>query len=42
MKGYDGDPLRCLRPEEASEMLKEVHVGECGEHQGRKKLYRCI
>jgi len=31
-----------LGPEEAGEMLKEVHVGECGEHQGKKKLYRCI
>ena len=24
-KGYDGDPLRCLGPEEAKEMIKEVH-----------------
>ena len=31
-KGYDGDPLRCLGPEEAREMIKEVHSGECGEH----------
>ena len=31
-KGYDGDPLRCLGSEEASEMIKEVHAGECGEH----------
>ena len=29
---YDGDPLRCLDPEEAKEMIKEVHYGECGEH----------
>ena len=41
-KGYDGDPLRCLGPEEAREMIKEVHVGECGEHQGKKRLYRCL
>ena len=41
-KGYDGDPLRCLGPEEAKEMIKEVHFGECGEHQGKKKLYRCL
>ena len=32
-KGYDGDPLRCLGPEEAKDMIKEVHSGECGEHQ---------
>ena len=24
-KGYDGDPLRCLGPEEARKMIKEVH-----------------
>ena len=31
-KGYDGDPLRYLGPEEAKEMIKEVYAGECGEH----------
>ena len=31
-KGYGGDPLRCLGPEEAKEIIKEVHSGECGEH----------
>ena len=41
-KWYNKDPLRCLGPEEAREMLEEVHLGECKEHQGRKKLYRCI
>ena len=39
-KGYDGDPLRCLGPKEAKEMIKEVHSGECEEHQGKKRLYR--
>ena len=29
---YDGDPLRCLDLEEAREMIKKVHSGECGEH----------
>ena len=41
-KGYDGDPLRCLGPKEAREMIKEVHAGECGEHQRKKKLYKCL
>jgi len=41
-KGYDGDPLRCLGPEETREMIKEVHVGECGEHQRKKRLYQCL
>ena len=31
-KGYDGDPLQCLGPEETGEILKEVHAEECGEH----------
>ena len=41
-KGYDGDPLRCLGLEEAREMIKEVHLGECEEHQRNKKFYRCL
>ena len=41
-KGYDGDPLRYLGPEEAKEMIKEVHSRECGEHGGKKRLYRCL
>ena len=41
-KGYDGDPLRCLGPEKAREMIKEVHSGDCREHQGKKKIYRCL
>ena len=35
-KGYDGDPLRCLGPEEVKGMIKEVHSGECGNTRGRK------
>ena len=31
-KGYDGDPLRCLGPEGAKGMIKEVYSGEYGEH----------
>ena len=41
-KGYEGDPLRCLGPEEVKDMIKEVHSRECGEHQGKKKFYRCL
>ena len=41
-KRYNGDPLRCLGLEEAKEMIKEMHSGECGEHQGKKMLYRCL
>ena len=39
-KGYDGDPLRCLGPEETREMIKEIHAGECEKHQGKKNLYQ--
>ena len=41
-KGYDGDPLRCLGPKEAKDMIKEVHSGECRDHRGKKKFYRCL
>ena len=41
-KGYDGYSLRCLGPEEAREMINEVYAGECGEYQGKKKLYICL
>ena len=41
-KGYDGDSLRCLGHEEVKRIIKEVHLGECGEHQGKKKLYRYL
>nr|XP_023885972.1 uncharacterized protein LOC111998095 [Quercus suber] len=41
-KGCDGDPLKCLGPEEAEKMVKEVHSGECREYQGKKRLYRCL
>ena len=41
-KGYDGDQLRYLGLEEAREIIKEVHTGECKKHQGKKKLYKCL
>ena len=41
-KGYDGEPLRCLGPEEAKQMIKEVHSRKCGQHQGKKKLCKCL
>ena len=41
-KGYDGYPLKCLGLEEVREMIKEVHSGECGKKQGKKKLYKCL
>ncbi|KAK9911758.1 hypothetical protein M0R45_035649 [Rubus argutus] len=39
-KGYNGEPLTCLGPAESQQVLQEVHAGECGEHQGKRKLHR--
>ena len=39
-KGYNGDPLRCLRPKEAREVIREVHSDDCGSHPGKRKLYK--
>ena len=35
-KGYDEDPLRFLGLKKAKNIIKEVHSGECGDHQGKK------
>ncbi|KAK9932282.1 hypothetical protein M0R45_019525 [Rubus argutus] len=39
-KGFNGEPLRCLNTVESMQVLNEVHAGECGEHQGKRKLYQ--
>ena len=39
-KRYSGDPLRCLGPREAKEIVREVHFGDCGRHPGKRRLYR--
>ncbi|XP_021827276.1 uncharacterized protein LOC110767920 [Prunus avium] len=39
-KGFNGELLKCLGEPEAQEVMQEIHAGECGEHQGRKRLYR--
>uniref|UniRef100_A0A2N9HA43 Integrase catalytic domain-containing protein n=1 Tax=Fagus sylvatica TaxID=28930 RepID=A0A2N9HA43_FAGSY len=41
-KGFHGEPLRCLSPSESQMVMKETHAGECGEHQGKKRLYQCL
>ena len=38
-KGYNGEPLRCLGLAKSQAIMKEVQGGECGEHQGGKKLH---
>ena len=39
-KGYSGDPLRCLGLKEAREVVREVHSGDCGNHLGKRRLYK--
>ena len=41
-KGFHGEPLRCLSPSKSQMVMKETHAGECGEHQGKKRLYQCL
>ncbi|XP_062080085.1 uncharacterized protein LOC133784830 [Humulus lupulus] len=38
-KGFNGKLLRCISNEEAEEVMKEIHHGDCREHQGGRKLY---
>lgn len=38
-KAYGGSLLRCLGLEEAQEVMTEIHKGDCGEHQGGRKLF---
>ena len=37
-KGFNRKPLRCLGTPEAQSIMQEVHVSECGNHQGKKRL----
>ena len=39
-KRYSEDPLRCLGPREAREVVKEVHSGDYGSHPGKRRLYK--
>jgi hypothetical protein len=41
-KGFHGEPLRCLSLSESQMGMKKTHTGECGEHQGKKRLYQCL
>ncbi|KAL5559112.1 hypothetical protein UlMin_035323 [Ulmus minor] len=41
-KAYSGDVLRCINGQEVEEVLREIHEGDCGEHQGGRRLYEEI
>ena len=35
-RGFSQPYLRCLAPEEANYVLREIHEGACGNHSGAK------
>ena len=37
-RGFSQPLLRCLAPDEANYMLREVHEGACGNHSGARSL----
>ena len=37
-RGFSQPYLRCLSPDEANYVLKEVHEGACGNHLGARSL----
>jgi hypothetical protein len=39
-KGFHGEPLRCLSLSDSQMVMRETHARECGEHQGKKRLYQ--
>ncbi|KAK4563305.1 hypothetical protein RGQ29_005706 [Quercus rubra] len=39
-RGYNEDPLRCLGPRKAREVVKEVHSDDYGSHPRKKRLYK--
>jgi len=42
-KGFSRPYLRCLGPEEADYIMREVHEGICGNHSGSRSLaYKLI
>ena len=41
-RGYSMPLLRCVTPEKAKELMKEVHEGFCGDHAGGQSLAKKI
>ena len=37
-RGFSQPYLRCLAPDEANYVLREVHEGACGNHSGTRSL----
>ena len=41
-RGYSMPLLRCITPEKAKELMREVHEGFCGDHTGGQSLSKKI
>lgn len=41
-KGFNQVHLRCIEGDEVARVLKEVCLGDCGEHQEGSRLFRQI
>uniref|UniRef100_A0A2N9I4L9 Integrase catalytic domain-containing protein n=1 Tax=Fagus sylvatica TaxID=28930 RepID=A0A2N9I4L9_FAGSY len=41
-KAFMESHLDALALSESQMVMKETHAGECGEHQGKKRLYQCL
>lgn len=41
-RGLNQAPLICIDGDEVTTVLKEVHIGDCGEHQGGSRLFKKI
>ena len=39
-RSFSGPLLRCLRPDEANYVMREIHEGICGNHSGARSLVR--
>ena len=37
-RGFSQPYLKCLAPDEANYMLREIHEGACGNHSGARSL----
>ena len=37
-RSFQGKVMKCLGPNEAEEVLREVHAGDCGSHSGGRRL----
>lgn len=39
-RGFNQEPLRCIGVDGMTRVLREVRIGDCGEHQAGSRLYK--